>query len=195
MSRALAKALACICIALTAGCTTADVLEPSAMVGQPEPTTAPSPVVGVTPPAGSGTLPPATSGASASGAVAAISTNAKVQFAPVIGATVEAVTPLTQRLMNRARERGIGLAGSGDPATTHLLKGYLAAISDNRATTVIYVWDILDPAGNRLHRIQGQRRVEGTEGEGWQAVSPDIMRAIGEQTIDEFATWLTTQTG
>jgi hypothetical protein len=195
MSRALAKALVCICIALTAGCTTADVLEPSAMVGQPEPTTAPSPVAGVTGPSASGTLPPATSGLPPSSPVAAISTNAKVQFAPVIGATVEAVTPLTERLMNRSRERGIGLAPSGDPATTHLLKGYLAAISDNRATTVIYVWDILDPAGNRLHRIQGQRRVEGATGEGWQAVSPEVMRSIGDQTIDEFANWLTTQAG
>jgi hypothetical protein len=187
MSRALAQALACICLVFIAGCTTSDVLEPSAMVGQPQTTTAPSPVAGVTPPAAPGALP-------AGGAVAAISTNAKVQFAPVIGATVEAVTPLTERLMNRARERGIGLAPSGDPATTHMLKGYLAAISDNRATTVIYVWDVLDPAGNRLHRIQGQRRVEGG-GEGWQAVSPDIMRSIGDQTIDEFATWLTTQAG
>lgn len=191
MSRALAKTLACICIAFVAGCTTSDVLEPSAMVGQQQ-TTTPSPVTGVMPPATSGTLPPATS---PGGAVAAISTNARVQFAPVIGATVDAVTPLTERLMNRARERGIGLAPSGDPGTTHMLKGYLAAISDNRATTVIYVWDVLDTAGNRLHRIQGQRRIEGAAGEGWQAVSPEVMRSIGDQTIDEFATWLTLQAG
>jgi hypothetical protein len=195
MSRALAQALACVCLVLVAGCTTSDVLEPSAMVGQQQATTAPSPVTEAMPPAASGTLPPATAGTPGGGAVAAISTNARVQFAPVIGATVEAVTPLTERLMNRARERGIGLAPSGDPATTHMLKGYLAAISDNRATTVIYVWDVLDPAGNRLHRIQGQRRIEGGAGEGWQAVSPDIMREIGNQTIDEFATWLTAQTG
>jgi len=193
MSRALATALACVCLAFMAGCTTSDVLEPSAMVGQPQATTAPSPATDAMPPPASGTLPPAAAGAG--GPVAAISTNAKVQFAPVIGATVEAVTPLTERLMNRARERGIGLAPSGDPATTHMLKGYLAAISDNRATTVIYVWDVLDPAGNRLHRIQGQRRIEGGGGEGWQAVSPDIMREIGNLTIDEFATWLTAQTG
>ena len=190
MSRALATTLACICLAIVAGCTTSDVLEPSAMVGQSQPTAAPAPIAGVTPPpATSATLPPV------SGPVSAIAANARVQFAPVIGATVEAVTPLTERLMSRARERGIGLAPSGDPATTHMLKGYLAAISDNKATTVIYVWDVLDPAGNRLHRIQGQRKVEGAAGEGWQAVSPDIMRAIGDQTIDEFAVWLTGQAG
>jgi hypothetical protein len=189
MSRALATTLACICLLIFAGCTTSDVLEPSAMVGQSQPTTVPAPVTGVTPPATSGTLPPV------SGPVSAIASNARVEFAPVIGATVEAVTPLTERLMSRARERGIGLAASGDPATTHMLKGYLAAISDNRATTVIYVWDVLDRSGNRLHRIQGQRKVEGAAGDGWQAVSPDVMRAIGDTTIDEFAVWLTGQAG
>ena len=61
--------------------------------------------------------------------IAAVLMPSRIQFAPIVGSTPEAVTPLTQRLAERARERGIGLAGkSGD--ATHMLKGYFSAISE-----------------------------------------------------------------
>jgi hypothetical protein len=128
------------------------------------------------------------------GPVSAISTPSRIQFAPIVGSTVEAATPLTQELAKRARERGIGIAGSGGTGATHILKGYFSAMSDGGSTTVIYVWDVLDPAGNRLHRIQGQAKAEGN-GDGWSAVPPATMQAIADRTIDEFAQWLSTRTG
>jgi len=54
---------------------------------------------------------------------------------------------------------------------------------------VIYVWDVLDPAGNRLHRIQGQQGASG-KGEGWAAVPPATMQAIADQTVDQLMIWL-----
>jgi hypothetical protein len=182
MSRALATALPLILV--LAACTTSEVLEPSAMVG-PSPTPPTASVV--TPPATTAPLP------GAGGTVAAINTNARIQIAPIVGSTVEAVTPLTERFAIRARERGIGLAGSADPATTHVLKGYFSAIAEGQGTTVIYVWDVLDPAGNRLHRIQGQQKAEGNA--GWQSVQPATMQAIADATIDQLATWLAGSAG
>ncbi len=67
-------------------------------------------------------------------------------------------------------------------------------MSEGGSTTVIYVWDVLDPGGNRLHRIQGQAKAKG-RGEGWAAVPPAIMQAIADRTIDDFAQWLSTQHG
>lgn len=184
MSRALATGLTVFAALLPAACTTSDVLEPSAMVGTAPATasTTPGPVESLAAPA-------APAGQTAAGPVAAISTSAKIQFAPIVGSTVEAVTPLTERLAARARERGIGLARSDDPATTHVLKGYLSAISEGKETTVIYVWDVLDTAGNRLHRIQGQQKVAGS-GEGWAAVPGETMQSIADMTVDQLATWL-----
>lgn len=127
--------------------------------------------------------------------VAALSTNARVQFAPIVGATVEAVTPLTRRLSQRAASRGIALAGNGDAASTHMMKGYFSAIYDGGETTVIYVWDVLDPAGNRLHRIQGQEKVAGVTAEGWQGVPSETMEAVGDSTIDQLADWLAKPSG
>src|SRR5262245_20066859 len=42
----------------------------------------------------------------AAGQTAAIASSARVKFAPIVGATVEAATPLTERIAVRARERG-----------------------------------------------------------------------------------------
>lgn len=122
-------------------------------------------------------------------AVAAVSSNARVQFAPVIGAPSASVPPLSERLSARAAERGIALVASGDSATL-LMKGYFSAIADGNATTVIYVWDVLDGSGNRLHRIQGQQKSSGGRGDGWSSVTPATMQAIADQTIDQLAAWL-----
>ena len=122
--------------------------------------------------------------------VAAINTNARVQFAPAIGVSAEAVPTLAARLRARAGQRGIAVASSTDRSTTHVMKGYFSAFTDGDETTVIYVWDVLDPAGNRLHRIQGQQKQPGSNGEGWSTVTSSTMEAIADRTIDELAVWL-----
>lgn len=186
MSRALATALTVLPALLLVACTTSDVLEPSAMSSNP-PTTAsttPSPIA-----------PSDTTATPGGGeAVAAINSSAKIQFAPIVGSTVEAVTPLTERLAAKAKERGIGLARSDEPGASYVLKGYLSAITEGSETTVIYVWDVLDTSGNRLHRIQGQQKVAG-KGEGWAAVPGSTMQTIADTTVDQLALWLGGRTG
>ncbi len=127
--------------------------------------------------------------------IAAITTNARVQFAPVVGATAKAVAPLSRRLAVRAAERGIKLSGRSDSNTTHVMKGYFSAISEAGQTTVIYVWDVLDPSGNRLHRIQGQSKAGGGNGDAWSSVSDVTMETIADNTIQSLAKWLETQNG
>jgi hypothetical protein len=190
-------------LALGACTNSKDVLEPSA----------------VTPPAASAqALPalPATQGAAASPAApsaatpspaaaavpvspaqsAAVLSKTRLQIAPIVGASVEAATPLTAELQKRARQRGITLAGSQDQTATHVLKGYFSAVTEGKDTTVIYVWDVYDPSGNRLHRINGQMKAPSVASGGaaaddsWKAVSPATMQAIADQTVDQFAAFL-----
>lgn len=125
--------------------------------------------------------------------IAAITTNARVQFAPVVGATAKAVAPLSRRLGIRAAQRGIKLTGKADSSTTHVMKGYFSAISEAGETTVIYVWDVLDPSGNRLHRIQGQSKAGGGNGDAWSSVNDVTMETIADNTIKSLATWLESQ--
>ncbi|CCV08816.1 conserved exported hypothetical protein [Mesorhizobium metallidurans STM 2683] len=190
-----------------AACTNAkDVLEPSAIAPQSTQSVA-----------GAGTTPPATPAPPAAGAQPATAPAAsaqaaaptvpsaksasaiartRLQVAPIVGASVEAATPLTAELQTRAKQRGITLAGSTDQAATHVLKGYFSTMSEGKDTTVIYVWDVYDPSGNRLHRINGQQKAPSANGaEGWAAVAPATMQSIADQTIDQFATWLGGQAG
>lgn len=127
---------------------------------------------------------------------AAVAGKTRLQIAPIVGASVEAATPLTQRLAARAKERGMTLAGSSGQGATHVLKGYFSALTEGKDTTVIYVWDIYDPAGNRLHRINGQQKAPSVNGaEGWAAVSPATMQAIADSTLDQLTNWLSGRTG
>lgn len=174
-----------------AGCTSSqDVLEPSAIATPalaestlPQSEAAPAPF-------GASSVPASTASTGAT-----LTQVTRIQFAPVVGASVEAATPLTERLAQQARARGIILARSDDPATTHVLKGYFSVLSENGSATVVYVWDIYDPSGARLHRITGQQSGPAGKAEGWAAVSPDIMRSIADQTIDAFSAWIDNRAG
>ena len=169
-----------------AACTSAkDVLEPSAIA--PADQAAGEPVNGAA----------GTSSATASLPAGPIRTDARVQVAPIVGASVEAAAPLTERLALRTRERGITLAGSTDTApATIVLRGYFSVMSEGSDTTVVYVWDVYDPQGNRLHRITGQQTA-ATAGrqEGWPAVTPKTMQDIADKTVDQLALWLSSRAG
>lgn len=117
---------------------------------------------------------------------------ARIRFAPIVGSTVEAVTPLSRRLSLRAGAAGIDLAGSEDATYTHLVKGYFSALPEGRVTTIIFVFDMLDPAGMRLHRIQGQEvtPADGTADEPWTGVPASVMERIADRVINEMTVWL-----
>jgi hypothetical protein len=115
---------------------------------------------------------------------------AKLRFAPIVGAPIAAATPLSQRLSALAKEKGITLGTSGDTDNTHIMKGYFSALPDGNQTTIIYVWDVLDPAGTRLHRIQGQEKVPGGGTDPWSTVPPKVMEGIADKAIQGYLTWV-----
>jgi len=181
-------------LVLTACTNAKDVLEPSAIT-PPAASAQPAQPLSADPGGAPATAAPSSPAAPAPPASPAQSAAAlsktRLQIAPIVGASVEAATPLTAELQTRARQRGITLAGSADQAATHVLKGYFSTMTEGKDTTVIYVWDIYDPAGNRLHRINGQQKAPSVGAtEGWPAVAPATMQAIADQTIDQFAAWL-----
>ncbi|MCF6098969.1 MAG: hypothetical protein E5Y65_15910 [Mesorhizobium sp.] len=207
MRRSHATTVSLLAALTLAACTNAkDVLEPSAIAPQSTQAVAtPGSGTAATPTAPAATAQPsATTQPSATAQPAtelpaksaAVIARTRLQVAPIVGASVEAATPLTAQLQTRAKQRGITLAGSAGQTPTHVLKGYFSTMSEGKDTTVIYVWDVYDPAGNRLHRINGQQKAPSVnDGEGWAAVAPETMQSIADQTIDQFATWLGGQAG
>jgi hypothetical protein len=207
MRRSHATTVSLLAALALAACTNAkDVLEPSAIAPQSTQTvptagsgTAATPTAPATTAQPSATTQPSAPAQPATelpAKSAAVIARTRLQVAPIVGASVEAATPLTAQLQTRAKQRGITLAGSAGQTPTHVLKGYFSTMSEGKDTTVIYVWDVYDPAGNRLHRINGQQKAPSANGgEGWAAVAPETMQAIADQTIDQFATWLGGQAG
>lgn len=112
-----------------------------------------------------------------------------IRFLPIIGAPVEAVTPLSKRLGAEARSGGLTIRSASDNSTKYILKGYFSAMNDNGKTTVVYVWDVLDSGGARLHRIQGQETVSGTASDPWTVVPARTMEGIAQKTIRQYLDW------
>lgn len=112
-----------------------------------------------------------------------------IRFLPIIGAPVEVVTPLSKQLGAEARSHGLTIKAASDTSSQHILKGYFSALNDGGKTTVVYVWDVLDGTGNRLHRIQGQDTVNATAANLWSVVPPQTMQAIATKTINEYLSW------
>ncbi len=190
MRRLPVMALSLLAVFAVPACTsTQDVLEPSAIAA--------SPPTGGIPAEGSAAMAPPANASAPAGAPlsAAVAARTHLRFDPIVGATVETAAPLTERLASRAKARGIQLAGSADPSTTHVLKGYFSTLTEGSETTVIYVWDVYDPGGNRLHRINGQQKAPSNGGDGWSSVSTATMQAIADTTIDQLAGWLASRAG
>lgn len=114
----------------------------------------------------------------------------KLYIAPIIGAPVNVVTPLTHRINDDARAKGVELAGSNGTDAAYVMKGYFSVLSEDNQTTILYVWDVMDASGNRLHRIQGQEKVPGASADSWSIVPPSAMQSIADKTMQEYSTWL-----
>ena len=149
------------------------------------------------PPAAASAPSPAAPQIQAGSQVAALPSAASgtIRFLPIIGAPVQSVTPLSRQLGAQARASGLAIRASGDTSADHILKGYFSAFGDGNAVTVVYVWDVLDNAGSRLHRLQGQVQVPNSASDPWAAVPPSTMETIATKTINEYVAWKQAQAG
>ncbi|MBO9656352.1 MAG: hypothetical protein J7562_18625 [Agrobacterium tumefaciens] len=118
-----------------------------------------------------------------------------IRFLPIIGAPVQAVTPLSRQLGAEARAKGLTIRASNDNSAENILKGYFSAFADGSKVNVIYVWDILDANGVRLHRLQGQETVAARGSDPWAAVTDRVMQDIAAKTLNDYTSWKQTQRG
>jgi hypothetical protein len=115
----------------------------------------------------------------------------RLHLAPLVGAPLAAVMPLSKRLNAEARSRKLTLVSAGAPGTTHVVKGYFTAFADSGQTTVIFVWDVLDASGRRLHRIQGQKQNAGANAaDPWTTVKPETMEAVAVESMNQLTAYL-----
>lgn len=133
--------------------------------------------------------------ANAGAQVAALNPDAQlsnVYFAPVVGAPVKSVSALSKRLSSAAGGNSIKLESSTSPNIDHEIRGYFSALSEGGTTTVIHVWDVFTPQGQRVHRIQGQEKISGSGTEPWTNVPSSAMERIADTVLGQYASWRAT---
>lgn len=114
--------------------------------------------------------------------------NYKLFISPIIGAPLEIVTPLSLRFDTIVKTQSITLAANMETDADYILKGYFSNLTENNQTTVLYVWDVMDKQGNRVHRLQGQEKVPGKN--GWSAVPATVMSKIADDTMADYFRWV-----
>lgn len=120
------------------------------------------------------------------------SATSTIRFMPIIGAPLEAVTPMSRRLRTEAGRLGLTVLPFQDETSAYVLKGYLSAERGEATNTVYYVWDVLDGSGNRLHRIRGTIEAEKPSQAGattWDDIPSAAMESVAEQSLQAFTLW------
>jgi hypothetical protein len=96
---------------------------------------------------------------------------------------------LDAALKKFAATRNITLVDYGDSTATYRVQGYISAIGDVNRVLLVYVWDVYDAAGNRIHRFSGQEPTTTGGVDPWTAVALPLIDTAARETIDALADW------
>ncbi|GIL02343.1 MAG: hypothetical protein BroJett030_22420 [Alphaproteobacteria bacterium] len=122
--------------------------------------------------------------------VAALPRVDPVAFLPVTGAPQSIVTRLAGSMRSAAQAQSVPVVVSVDRGARYQVKGYFSALGDGSGTTLVYVWDILDRNGVRVHRISGQERGPAASGDPWNSVTSDMIDRVAQSTVGSLRTWM-----
>ena len=116
--------------------------------------------------------------------------NVRLAFAPVTGAPSEPISKLNMAIRAEAAKRSINIVPSGDPNADYVIQGYLSAVGGQSGTVLVFVWDIADRTGRRVHRVSGQESSTSGAPDPWAAVGNDTLNLVALRTVDAIAAWL-----
>jgi len=81
---------------------------------------------------------------------------ARFAFAPIEGVPVPVLQAMSNALNQQATAQRLNVVPISDPSAVYTVRGYLSAIAEGQNAKFVYVWDVVDRQGTRLHRITGQ---------------------------------------
>jgi hypothetical protein len=109
---------------------------------------------------------------------------------PITNAPADMIYAFSDALKAQAPSRQIRLVDAGEPGASYRLKGYLSAVGDSNSTLLVYVWDVFDSNGARIHRLSGQVRGPGSAADPWAAMDETIVKKAASETIDSLGNWV-----
>jgi len=111
---------------------------------------------------------------------------------PLANAPADQRFAFEDKLKELAPTRQMKIAvGDNDPAATYRLKGYLSAVGDYNSTLIIYVLDVFDRSGVRVHRISGQLTAAGSSADPWASIKETgKVEQAAQDAIDALGNWV-----
>jgi hypothetical protein len=116
---------------------------------------------------------------------------AKFAFAPIDGVPVPILQAMSAALNQEAVARRLNVVPNTDPSAVYVVRGYLSAVAEGTQARLVYVWDVVDRQGTRLHRVTGQE-TGGTfrSGDPWTGVGSANVTAAASRTMESLANWV-----
>ena len=116
-----------------------------------------------------------------------------VEFAldPITNAPGEMIYAFEDTLKARAPTRQLKIVAADDRTADYELKAYLSAVGDYSGTLMIYVVDVFDSAGTRVHRISGQIDAGGSLNDPWANIKDTgVVTKAAQEAIDALGNWI-----
>ncbi|MGI9351766.1 MAG: hypothetical protein ACR2O3_09405 [Rhizobiaceae bacterium] len=124
--------------------------------------------------------------------VASLGAANAMSFLPVQGAPQGKVTQLSRSLKQSADSYGLTVLPANQSGAAYQVKGYFSALNDGSGTLLIYIWDIEDKSGKRIHRINGQERTSTSKTDPWQAITEEDLARVADATAARLKSWVET---
>lgn len=106
----------------------------------------------------------------------------RIAIAPLVGAPDAVGKQVAGQLGPTLERQRVALAKSGERAD-YTLRGYMVAAKEKAGVKVSYIWDLTDPTGKRVNRIQGDEIAPGgNTGDPWAAITPAVTQTISDKT-------------
>ena len=122
--------------------------------------------------------------------VASLDTSKAITFLPFEGAPQSKASSLTRSLNSSAQTNGLAILPATRAGAKYRVKGYFSALNDGNGTLLVYVWDVVDGSGKRLHRINGRERTGTTKTDPWQAITDAEIERVAQDTTARLKTWV-----
>jgi hypothetical protein len=116
--------------------------------------------------------------------------NARFAFAKVTGGPGDLITTFNDSIKSDAKARKLNVVPEDDPNLTYRVRGYVSAVGGLTGTVLVYVLDVLDSRGVRIHRISGQELGLPTAGDPWAGIKDAIVKDAAQRAIDDLVAWV-----
>jgi hypothetical protein len=113
-----------------------------------------------------------------------------ISIAPVTGTPGAMRYSMEDALKKYAASRNFIVVPAEDPTVVYRLKGRVTAVGDTSGGLLVYVWDVMDAAGTRVHRVAGQQVAGATQADPWAGVTGINIDNAAREIIDGLADWV-----